>query len=193
MMMRYVYHLSPLDPLPPMDPRVCRDLEEHVGDPRARDSASMLVLMIRGTRNLVGSAVLVHRSPTEVKEMGLPFRGGRGCLELREFQILPRFRGAGHAQTFLHSLLQHANNYGLPVKLDVWRSNKIARHCYEKVGFHRLPSAHTATKWINDPQNLQKMYNITPESLPLLYPNDKAYVYTTRLPSGPFPPGPLST
>lgn len=178
--MHFVY-LSPSAPFPPLDPRILREIDEHVGDPYARPPASTLVLMIHGTRNLVGSAVLVSRSANEVKEMGLPFRGRgrtrRGCLELREFQILPRYRGAGHGQAFLHAIKQHAENQGLPIKLDVWKSNTIARHCYEKVGFRPLPAAHPATRWINDPRNLETMYNITPESRSMHHPKDKAYVY----------------
>lgn len=162
--------LSPPSILPPLDPRVLRDIDEHIGDLNLMDAKSTLVLMIRGTKYLLGSAVLMPRSSTEVREMHLGIRGK--CLELREFQIFPRYRGKGYGQLFLQSVISHAEKNKTPLKLDVWRSNKTAIHCYEKAGFCKFPMSHPATQWINTPDNLFKMYNIHPHST-----KDKACVY----------------
>jgi ribosomal protein S18 acetylase RimI-like enzyme len=108
--------------------------------------------------------------------MQLPGASSKKYVELREFNILPEHRGKGLGQRLLGFLLNYTDRRRLCIKLDVWKSNTIAIHCYVKHGFKKVLWRHPACQWINDPENLFEMYNITE-------PKEKVFLYVREPPS----------
>jgi len=138
---------------------------------------ALLFLMIRSSDDaLLGSAVVIPLPEHSSQRMQLPGSAHKKYAELRELIILPDHRGKGLGQRLLGFLLNYTDRRHLRMKLDVWKSNKVAIHCYVKHGFKKVLWRHPASQWINDPENLFPMYNITE-------PKEKVFLYVRAPPS----------
>ena len=139
-----------------------------------------LVLMIdhhyHPSPRLLGTASLFYIPNSHAHTMNLPSPNTR-TYELRDVFVLPQFRGQGLAGTMMEEIFHwgRLSKRFSRLKLDVWRSNGSAIRCYEKCGFQKLPPRHPATKWINIPDNLFKMYGIQKDDFPT--PNDHVDIY----------------
>jgi RimJ/RimL family protein N-acetyltransferase len=138
-----------------------------------------LVLMIDSHQlspRLLGTASLFYIPNSHAHTMNLPSPNTR-TYEVRDVFVLPPFRGQGLAGTMMEDIVQwgRRSDRFSRLKLDVWRSNTSAIRCYEKCGFQKLSPRHPATKWINIPDNLFKMYGIQKDDFPT--PNDHVDIY----------------
>lgn len=59
-------------------------------------------------------------------------------IYLHHFGILPEYQGKGYSRDLLNASLEFARSTGLQIKLEVHKSNEIARKMYQKGGFKYL-------------------------------------------------------
>lgn len=170
-------------------PSVLDDFETHLGlwsDLPTKfwetyySKESYLVLMIHNpSQRLVGTASIFFIPESHCKNMNIlsPKSPNTRTYEIRDVFVLPQFRGQGLAGTMMEEIFHwgRLSKRFSRLKLDVWRSNGSAIRCYEKCGFQKLPPRHPATKWINIPDNLFKMYGIQNDDFPT--PNDHVDIY----------------
>jgi ribosomal protein S18 acetylase RimI-like enzyme len=108
--------------------------ETGMGDPRRGDTAEV----VDGTL-AAGGRLLVLQERDEngigrlVGTSWITFDGRR--LLLHHFAVRPSHQGRGLSKILLSATLRHARERGVPIKLEVHRSNVRAIGLYRKAGF----------------------------------------------------------
>ena len=64
-------------------------------------------------------------------------------IVLREIAILPHWQGRGIGSRIINSLIEEGHERGMPVKLNVMKTNSRARKLYERLGFIQFDESDT--------------------------------------------------